>query len=276
MSEHQQESNKKFIFDFKSLLIGALSAVVVLLLLDKPTSSSDSTNTDLAASSDSTNTDSAAQINSELYFQPKNMEAMIEKIRKSSVTIYCGSSSGSGWFMDLTDSIEDSSDDAYPFEIVTNEHVISDCDYEEPIYFTTSNRNEKLVAYLYNFDYENDLALLITDVEFPALETVSQQSGPKIGHWVMAVGSPVGDFNLDGSVTTGRITNLDGYVIATDAAINFGNSGGPLVNSLGQVLGTNSWGEDFSLADNIAYAQGIPALCIEIINCDPSDYWIAE
>jgi S1-C subfamily serine protease len=204
------------------------------------------------------------------------MQSMIEKIRNSSVTIYCGESAGSGWFIDLDDSAEDSTDDAYPFEIVTNEHVITECDFDQPIYFTSSKSDEEYVAYLYNFDYDNDLALLMTDVEFPALETVTQQFGPKIGHWVMAVGSPDGEFNLDGSVTTGRVTNIDGYVIATDAAINFGNSGGPLVNSLGQVLGTNSWGEDASIADNIAYAQGVPALCIEIITCEPTDYWNAQ
>lgn len=265
MSENQQVTSKKLNIDLKSVLIGALSAAVVFLFLDSTTTTSDSSSSD-----------SAVSPNSELYFQPPNMESLIEKIRSSSVTIYCGGSAGSGWFIDLDDSVEDSSDDAYPFEIVTNEHVITECDYEQPIYFTTSNSTEEYVAYLYNFDYDNDLALLMTDVEFPSLETVNQQFGPKIGHWVMAVGSPDGEFNLDGSVTTGRITNIDGYVIATDAAINFGNSGGPLVNSLGQVLGTNSWGEDASVADNIAYAQGVPALCLNIITCEPTDYWISQ
>jgi S1-C subfamily serine protease len=262
MNELNENSKTGSKFDLKSILIGILTGVLAFLLVTSYA----------LPSNDSTDGDSGNP-NSGLFFQPQDMGSLIEKIRKSSVTIYCGDSAGSGWFIDLDDSPDDVADDEYPFEIVTNEHVISECDFEDQIYFTTSGSSAEYVAYLYNYDVDNDLALLMTDVEFPALDTVTNDLGPRIGHWVMAVGSPAGEFNLDGSVTTGRITNIDGYVIATDAAINFGNSGGPLVNSLGQVLGTNSWGEDASIADNIAYSQGVPALCLEIITCEPDDYW---
>jgi S1-C subfamily serine protease len=265
MTELNDNPSGGFKLEFKSILIGVLIAAVAFLLLNNR-----------ETTSNASNLDSSNAPNSELYFQSPDMESLIERIRSSSVTIYCGDSAGSGWFIELEDSQSDTTDDAFPFEIVTNEHVVTDCDFEQPIYFTTTGSSEEYVAYLYNYDFDNDLALLMTDVEFPSLDTVTQEFAPKIGHWVMAVGSPGGDFNLDGSVTTGRITNIDGYVIATDAAINFGNSGGPLVNALGQVLGTNSWGEEFATADNIAYAQGVPALCLEIISCDPEDYWVSQ
>ena len=122
----------------------------------------------------------------------------------------------------------------------------------------------------------SDNALLMTDVEFTSLPLAPAERKPELGQWVMAVGSPGGVIDLSGSVTTGRITNIDGYILATDAAINPGNSGGPLVNSFGEVLGTNSWGEDVAKFDNIAYAQANPTLCDKILFCKADTYWVWE
>jgi S1-C subfamily serine protease len=207
-----------------------------------------------------------------LYFQPNELGTLISQVRESTVTIVCGDIAGSGWFVELEDSEESASDDAYPYEIVTNDHVVEQCDFNDPIQFYANDSDAEHVAYLFNYDTDGDLALLMTNVKFPPLNFAPNEHRPSLGHWVMAVGSPGGAFNLDGSVTTGRITNLDGYVLATDAAINFGNSGGPLVNSFGEVLGTNSWREDAALSDNIAYAQANPTLCVEIIICTDEDW----
>lgn len=251
-----------------------IALVVIILLLFNQNSNSD------AANSGSDSESSASVENFEyndLYFQPKDLGDLIKTARASTVTLYCGEYSGSGWFVDLEDAPTDASDDLYPYEIVTNYHVIEQCDFESEIEFFGNDSNLSYTAHLYNYDVEGDLALLMTDVEFPSLPLAPIERKPDLGHWVMAVGSPgsiLGAFDLSGSVTTGRVTNIDGYVIATDAAINFGNSGGPLLNSFGEVLGTNSWGEDAAVNDNIAYSQANPTLCSEILVCAPDTNWV--
>ena len=228
-------------------------------------SSSNPTPTSSAEASVTTSEDS-------LYSQPANLREIIDIVRFSTVTIYCGEWSGSGWVVDLEDSASDSSDDAYPYEIVTNEHVISECQNGESITFTTTESNETIEAKLYSYDVDSDLALLMTDYKLESLDMALTADRPQIGHWVMAVGSPGGAFNLDGTVTTGRVINIDEHVIVIDAAINPGNSGGPLVNSDGRVLGVNSWKEDSQTTDNIAYAQSNPALCIKILLCTDEEW----
>jgi S1-C subfamily serine protease len=223
----------------------------------------------------STTGDSSGMNTEDLYFQPRDLQELIVTVRAATVTLTCGEFSGSGWFVDLKDDPTTDSDDSYPFEIVTNDHVLEQCDYDSEIEFYGSDYKLTYVARLYNRDSENDLALLMTDVEFPSLPLAPVERKPDLGQWVMAVGSPGNSLvDLSGSVTTGRITNIDGYIIATDAAINRGNSGGPLVNSFGEALGTNSWGEDSADFENIAYSQANPRLCNVILVCSPDTDWL--
>ena len=59
-----------------------------------------------------------------------------------------------------------------------------------------------------------------------------------------------------------------GDLVVTDAAINHGNSGGPLVNSAGEVLGTNTWKEASQGANGIGFSIGIPVVCQELLDCN--------
>lgn len=216
-----------------------------------------------------------------LFHEPVDLGSLIAQVRAATVTVYCGQYSGSGWGISLEDSPESAKDDDYPFEIVTNQHVVEDCIDGGDIEISIGTDSERFKAYLWSVDdsfYKEangraDLALLMTDVEVAQLETA--QDKPEAGIWVMAVGSP-GTSLLDlskGHVTTGVVSNVsqDTWLIVTDAAINNGNSGGPLVNSLGQVIGTNTWGDDLSESDNISYAIGLPVLCDALIACDAGD-----
>lgn len=213
---------------------------------------------------------------SDLYVQPNDLESLVTKVRAATVTVFCGDYSGSGWGIDLGDVSNTKEDDKYPYEIVTNYHVVSQCASAKTVEFSIGSASKKFQARLWGFDgTKHDIALLITAQKVTSLPTARIK--PKVGQWVMAVGSPgswaTKDGLLKGNVTTGRVTNIVDTTIVTDAAINHGNSGGPLVNAVGQVVGTNSWIELKDQVDNIAYAQGTPVLCESILKCDATISW---
>jgi serine protease Do len=127
--------------------------------------------------------------------------------------------------------------------IVTNNHVIEGAD--EIIVNFTNGTKLKVVKIL-GHDPKTDLALLKVEPHVP-LKAVrfGDSSKMRVGDWVMAIGNP---FGLGGSVTVGIISatkrdiNSGPYddFLQTDAAINRGNSGGPLFNMDGEVIGVNT------------------------------------
>lgn len=127
--------------------------------------------------------------------------------------------------------------------IVTNNHVIADADDIE----INFNDGSKLKAELIGKDTKTDLAVLKVDPSKHPLKAVEfgQSDGARIGDWVLAIGNP---FGLGGTVTAGIISarkrdiNSGPYdnFIQTDAAINRGNSGGPLFDMTGKVIGINT------------------------------------
>lgn len=232
------------------------------------------------AGNDDEKIDSARTASSDLYSEPGDFDTLITLVEDSTVTVYCGQYSGSGWGIDLGDNPETSEDDAFPVEIVTNWHVIEECiDGGQEISVVLPSTGETFSAQLWSYDasfYDQesigwaDLAVLMTDAPIPALATAT--APPKPGEWAMAMGSPGSDLTgdvLPNSVTFGRISGYDPgtKIIVTDAAVNHGNSGGPLVNSYGQVVGTNTWVNDKETSDGIAYAIAIPTLCDALIDC---------
>jgi serine protease Do len=126
--------------------------------------------------------------------------------------------------------------------IVTNNHVIENADDIEVIFSDGS----KLKAKLIGTDTKTDLSVLKVEPPQPLTSVKFGDSRKmRIGDWVMAIGNP---FGLGGSVTVGIISasgrniNAGPYdnFIQTDAAINKGNSGGPLFNMTGEVIGINT------------------------------------
>jgi S1-C subfamily serine protease len=209
----------------------------------------------------------AVPIDVDLYAQPKMLQSFIDNSLASSVTIYCGNSSGSGWAIDFNDDPSTKSDDLYTTEIVTNQHVIEGCESSGVTIYLTGDK-VGYDAYVYTYDTPNDLAILITDKYIPAFTTLQPGYEPSVGQWVMAVGSPgAGNTTLDGSITTGTITNLrDGFII-TDTTINPGNSGGPLINSAGQVIGIVTAKIQTDVVDRIGIVQDVKRICDQLDSC---------
>lgn len=215
-----------------------------------------------------TSTAPAEPITTDLYAQPKLLQSFIDNSLASAVTIFCGSGVGSGWAIDLSDDSSTNRDDMFTTEIVTNNHVIEGCE-SSGVTFYLGKDQTSYEAYVYSYDSSNDLAILITDKFIPTFATLQPGYEPKIGQWVLAVGSPAPgqDAPLDGNITTGNITNLkDGYIF-TDTTVNPGNSGGPLLNSAGQVIGVVTAKVIEERFDGIGIVQDVLRICDQLDGC---------
>jgi 2-alkenal reductase len=126
--------------------------------------------------------------------------------------------------------------------IVTNNHVVEDAE-SLAVTFADGSRHE---ATLVGTDPLVDLAVIRVTDAVPAFAPLGDSDALQPGETVIAIGSPLGDFK--NSVTAGVVSALNRTVpgsgmeglIQTDAAINHGNSGGPLVNLRGEVVGINT------------------------------------
>ncbi|MCB1342848.1 MAG: DegQ family serine endoprotease [Pseudooceanicola sp.] len=145
--------------------------------------------------------------------------------------------------------------------VVTNNHVIEGADEIEIEFFS----GKKFPAKVVGTDKNTDIALLKVEAD-EALPFVSfgDSDAARVGDWVMAMGNPLGQgFSVSVGIVSARNRALSGSYddfIQTDAAINRGNSGGPLFNMDGQVIGVNtailspnggSIGIGFSMASNV-------------------------
>ena len=166
----------------------------------------------------------------QVYAMNVNSVVMIynEVTTKYNGQVSVGTSTGSGFIL---------SQDGY---VVTNYHVVEG-DGELTVVMTTG---KEYAAKLIGCDETNDVALLKMEGEdFPAV-TLGSSNDLIVGDQVVAIGNPLGE--LTSTLTVGYISakerdvNTDGFAInmlQTDAAINSGNSGGPLFNMKGEVIG---------------------------------------
>ena len=160
------------------------------------------------------------------------MVAAVQKVAPAVVTVLNtgpqGSGSGSGVII---------SDKGY---IITNNHVVDGASQLAVVFNDGGRRDAKLIG----TDPLNDVAVIQVDGKLPAVAAVGDASALQPGEQVLAIGSPLGNFR--NTVTAGVVSALNRSVgpmeglIQTDAAINSGNSGGPLINLSGEVVGINT------------------------------------
>ncbi len=126
--------------------------------------------------------------------------------------------------------------------IVTNAHVVDGARQLDVIFSDGTKASAQLVG----ADTVSDIAVLKITGNVPAFVPLGDSNALQLGETVIAIGSPLGSYR--GSVTVGVVSGLNRSVqgtgqeslIQTDAAINHGNSGGPLLNLAGQVIGINT------------------------------------
>lgn len=206
------------------------------------------------------------QRQADLFLQPPNLSKVIDIAAASTFEIRCdGEDSGTGWAVQL-------GDESF---IVTAAHVVEDCSTGEFVGARNANRGLfplRLVEY--KADYweggSTDLALLHSNEKLAGFKFQEEQA--EIGQWVMALGYPLSE--LEGpliSLSEGRISAIDdlGHIV-TSAPINGGNSGSPLLNSRGQIIGTIYASDPHDEYDNLAYAQPLAEHCGLVSACSDS------
>ena len=184
----------------------------------------------------------------DLFYPPKDLPGLILKVEESVVAIECESNDGTWWYGTGFVNEWEAETDGFKSVIVTNHHVIEDCinPENELIVRTGFDQSGTPRVKLLRWDEENDLAIIEIDEVLPGL--ISAKTFADRGWWTMAMGSPLdSDFEettvLYNSTTFGQISYvLDEYWNYTSATINGGNSGGPLVNSRGELIGINTLG----------------------------------
>jgi 2-alkenal reductase len=160
--------------------------------------------------------------------------AVVTVVNKFEQQGFGGEASGSGVIIDAEG------------RIITNNHVIEGAtEGSLQVIFETG---ETVPATLLGSDLISDLAVLKVDAKVPAFARLGDSTKLRVGETVIAIGSALGDFK--NTVTVGVISGLNRLLegpginmenmIQTDAAINHGNSGGPLLNLSGEVIGINT------------------------------------
>jgi len=176
------------------------------------------------------------------------------------------SNSGSGFIIDADG------------HIITNEHVIHDADQ---IYITLSDQR-KYIAEVTGVDIRNDIAVLKIEAENLTALPIAHYNSVAIGHVVVALGNPLGT-GADGKAvaTFGRVVRMNqklssgidtkndrfyDNLVQTDAVTMPGNSGGPLINEYGQVVGINTaLGYGSQTNQQFGFAIHLDARTLEII-----------
>ncbi len=195
----------------------------------------------------------------DLFDPPENLSALVDQVAIATYIIDCGKGYGSGWGLTLQWR------GATRSFIVTNHHVVDECLGGKPkLKIIDRELNEfsgKVVAAKdRDPDFDKDLVrqdLALIEPDFKDFSTLDRfvSGGYPIGSWVMTSSNPGLDDNYyTPAITYGNIAAdsvLDGYVIT--AAVNPGSSGGVVVNSRGEVLGTVWGGNDQNELNDTGY-----------------------
>lgn len=178
-----------------------------------------------------------------------------DKVLPSVVTVYCGGAQGTGFAIKV-----EGPPSGYPTAVITNHHVVAECTDEDGPEVQVRQGDSTPPTRLWSVDQANDLALLFIDKDLPLLNIAET---PRVGDPVVTVGSP---YELDGTVTQGVISNIYDTVFTTDAAIGPGNSGGPLVDRRGHVLGVTT--AELHLSEGTNIAVRIKVRCQKLVECN--------
>ena len=193
------------------------------------------------------------------YVQPRSINDLVDKAAKSTVTVWCDVSEtvgaqGTAWAIELETAVSD----LYPTTLITNHHVIEDCIGGKGKVTVATYGQSPRDAVIVKWDIKNDLAVLASRSKYPAFNL--SESAPFPGYWVMAYGSADG---YKDSVAIGNVLNTTVSQVLITNNVSHGNSGGPLIDNEGNVIGVITSGSD----EEYNIAVSLDAFCAKILDC---------
>ncbi|MGJ7441076.1 trypsin-like peptidase domain-containing protein [Aquipuribacter sp. MA13-6] len=172
----------------------------------------------------------------------------------SVVRVTCGDVVGSGFVTDVVPA------PGHASVVLTSLAVVDACTYDDGPGFAVEQAGRSLTGELWSWDETNALALVMVEEQLPALP--DGLGAPFVGDDVVVIGSALG---IESTVTAGRVTNVLDGLVQTDAAINPGNEGGPMLDRSGRVLGISAGALE---ADGVGFVTRLGAICAELMECD--------
>ena len=203
-----------------------------------------------------------------LFDPPERLGVMIASTISKSVQIECQDGYGTGWIYDTpytptyrNEEVELAAQ-GKDMLVITAKHVIDDCK-QDPSNIKVMIEFEEIPSQLLNWHNKTDLATIAVSANNPGLQGSDEV---KQGMWAMAVGWP---FNYNLSPTIGRVIEIEDTELYIDVLIEPGNSGGPLVDSSGAVIGTVTAGflDDNDVSTGFNIATKTRALCAKLLTC---------
>lgn len=191
---------------------------------------------------------------------PPDLVALAARVTPSVIQIICstgsGYSTGTGFALAVTPA------PGYATTIVTAAHVVAGCETPDGGTLDALHGNDALGLVLRSYDAGSDVALLDTKTK---LVPLSPGTDPLVGAFVMAVGNPLG---LSTNVTAGSVSQVNEQDFLSSAPVSSGNSGGPIVDRKGHVIGivdkvlTSTNG----IAENLNVALRLAVLCQKLLS----------
>ena len=273
--DHRQPARRAFIFFGALLVILLLGMFGLVTQLDESNQRIEllegQINTEptpvISKDAEVTQPNIDATTDAQLFAPPVDVEELIGRVGRSVVDIACGDGGGTGFALDVLPRSAGANT-----VLVTNFHVIDRCwedDSAVSVFYGPSLSTET-AGTIVAAGEENDLALIETAPKLPWLRESEMYA--KRGWWTMAMGNPSDPdlkVTLDRYVSFGYIGYvLDKYLNYTSATLNRGNSGGPLVNSRGDLIGINTFASS-GLEEgvwNIAVDSAV--LCERLVACE--------
>ena len=207
--------------------------------------------------------------NAALFDAPPDLQALLVDAKKWTVTIYCAEAAGAGWIVDTT--AEPRVRPAKRAEVtadlrgvvVTAEHVIRECkDSNEALEVLVGSRSVR--AALMNWDRRADVATIA--IAHDGAAALPFSFTPQ-GSWAMTLGAPLDDVIVP---VIGQVVHDDGVDVVLHMTVRPGNSGGPVINSRGEVVGTiggTILDEEDGVPTGWSYAAPVEALCERVFEC---------